>query len=54
MSNPYVKDTQIWVPTGPSDWVKGEVISLDSEALKIDPESQYLSSTSRRYHVHLR
>ena len=32
MSNPYVKDTQIWVPTGPSDWVKGEVISLDQPA----------------------
>lgn len=29
MSHPYVKDTQIWVPTGPSDWVKGEIISLD-------------------------
>lgn len=32
MSNPYVKDTQIWVPTGPSDWVKGEVTSLDQPA----------------------
>lgn len=32
MSHPYVKDTQIWVPTGPSDWVKGEIVSIDQPA----------------------
>ena len=32
MSHPYVKDTQIWVPIGPSDWVKGEIIWLDQPA----------------------
>lgn len=28
MSHPYVKDTQVWVPVGPSNWEKGEIVQL--------------------------
>jgi hypothetical protein len=32
MSHPYVKDTQIWVPNGSSNWEKGEVTSVNQPA----------------------
>jgi hypothetical protein len=38
MSHPYVKDTQVWVPTGPSDWAKGGVIAVDQPGAT-DPET---------------